>query len=185
MKKTSTGRPYTEEYKKQCKVIWYKIGRTDSLTALQEQLPEDEFGRKPQLSLLSVWRDVEGWDIWADALDVRVELEIDDELVAARIMMLKEQASRALEMQRKGINYLRKHDFDTSSSAVNAIIQGAKMERTSRGISERMEKLLTMDDEGLTKEAMKLLGQAKDAGEILDMEAEDIEEEENDEEADS
>ena len=59
------------------------------------------------------------------------------------------------------------------------------MERTSRGISERMEKLLTMDDEGLTKEAMKLLGQAKDAGEILDMEAEDIEEEENDEEADS
>lgn len=174
--------PYTEAYQKLCKTTWYKMGRVDNPAKLLPELPEDEYGRKPNIVSLKMWREEQGWDVWADELDVRVEMEMDDFLVAQRIKMLKEHASRAREMSVKGMDYLRETGFDSSSSAVNAIVQGAKMEKVSRGISERIEKLLTLGDDDLTKEAMKLLGQAKESGEILDIETEDIE---DDEETDS
>lgn len=171
-------KPYTEEYKKKCKVAWYAGGRPDSMTQLQELIPVDEYGRKPYRTALDAWRDEDGWDIWADELDVKSELEIDDFLVAQRVKMLKEQGSNAQELRKKAITYLRDKGFDSSASAVNAFVQSVKIERSSRGISEKIEKLLMMDDEDLTKEAMKLLGQVKESGETIDIEAEDIEDDE-------
>lgn len=174
----NTNKPYTDDYKKLCKTTWYKLGRPDSPRDLVKSLPEDKWGRIPHPEAVRIWRDEEGWDIWADDLDLRVEYEMDDMLVAERVRMLKEQASRGRELQTKGIDYLRENDFDSSSSAVNAVIHGAKLERTSRGISERLEKLLTLSDDDLTREAWKLLDQAKESGETLDIDAEDIEDDE-------
>jgi len=176
MAKPINNTAYTEEYKRQCRIAWYAGGRPDNSTQLHELIPEDEHGRKPHRTVLMDWRNEDGWDIWADELDLRSEIEVDDMLVAQRVRMLKAQASRGLEMQVKGMDYIREKGFDSSASAVNAVVQGTKIERTSRGISEKIEKLLTMDDEALTKETMKLLGAAKEDGVVLDMEAEDIEE---------
>lgn len=176
--------PYTQAYKDKCKIAWYEAGRMNSIKQFMEIIPLDEWGRKPHFQAVLNWRDEEGWDIWADELDARTALQIDDLLVAQRVLMLQEQASRARDMQKMGIEYLREHDFDSSASAVNAVVQGSRMERTSRGISERLEKLLMMDDEALTKEVAGLLNQAKDSGEVLDMDSEDVEEE-NDEETES
>lgn len=175
-------RPYSEEYKKACKLIWWKSGANIGMKELAKILPKDDYGRIPRWEVLLHWRNDEGWDVWADELDLRVEMEMDDLLVAQRVRMLKEQATRSREMQVKGMDYLRDEGFDSSASAVNAIVQGAKIERTSRGLSERMEKLLTLGDDDLTREALKLLGQAKESGETLDLEAEDIT---DDEETDS
>lgn len=169
-------RAYTEEYKKKCKIAWYAGGRPDKLPTILELVPEDEYGRKPHKTVLANWRDEDGWDIWADELDIRADMEIDDFLVAQRIQMLKEQGSNAQEIRRKSLNYLRDKGFDSSASAVNAWVQSTKIERSSRGISERLERLLTMDDEQLTREAMKMLGEAQASGEVLDgIELEDVE----------
>lgn len=175
--KIASTAPYSEAYKERCKVAWYDGGRPDSMTRILEIVPEDEHGRKPHRTVLVAWRDENGWDVWADELDVRADMEIDDFLISQRVKMLKEQATVGREMRVKGMNHLREQTgFDTSASAVTAVIQGAKLERSSLGISEKLEKLLLMDSDDLTKEAVKLLGIAKDSGEILDIELEDIEE---------
>ena len=168
--------PYTEHYKQECRKAWYVAGRPDSRYKIAEVVPPDQDGRHPDALTLSYWRDEMGWDVWADALDAKAEAIVDDELVNERVLMLKRQAGWGKEMGDKGINYLREHDFDTSASAVSAIVKGVEMERTSRGISERLINLLKMDDESLTREAVQLLGRGKDSGEVLDIPTEDIEE---------
>ena len=167
---------FTEHYKQECRKAWYLAGRPDSRYQIVKILPEDELGRVPNDSTVSLWRDEMGWDVWADALDAKAEAIVDDELVNERVLMLKRQASVGKELQDKGINYLRDNGMDTSASAISAIKAGVDMERTSRGISERLINLLKLSDEELTREAVQLLGRGKESGEIIDVPGEDVEE---------
>jgi len=162
-------RPYTEHYKVACRDAWYAAGKPDRATQILEIIPEDEYGRKPNKQLLPDWRREMAWDVWADELDLRAEAIVDDELVNARVIMLKRQAATAKELQEDGIEYLREKGHDTSASAVRAIIQGAELERTSRGISEKIIKLHKMTDEKLMEEAQKYLGKAEESGEVIDL----------------
>jgi len=175
-------KPFSEQYKTNCMAIWYAHGRLNNLKKMAEEIvPKDEFGNIPSEYTLRHWRVEMSWDVWADEMDARAFTEVEDALVANRVMMLKEQASRGRELQVMGLEYLRDNKFDTSASAVTAVIRGAEMERVSRGISERIEKLSKMGDDELTKEAMKLLSKAKESGEILDLPSlENIEEDDLD-----
>lgn len=175
MAKQKITRPYTDHYKVACRDAWYKAGRPSNPSTILEVAPEDEYGRKPGNQLIPDWRREMMWDVWADALDARAEAIVDDDLVNERVLMLKAQASRGKELQEQGIEYLRNSGHDTSASAVRAIVQGAELERTSRGISERIVKLHKMSDEALTMEAQKLLSKAEDSGEILDLSEDAIE----------
>jgi len=160
---------YTEHYKESCFKAWYSAGRPDKVPQILEVIPDDEYGRKPNTRLLPLWRDELGWDVRADELDARANAVVDDEMVNIRVMMLKEHASRGRELGVKGMEYLREHDFDTSASAVSAIFRGSELERTSRGISERLISLLKMPDDKLTEEVQKLLDEASNSGEIIDV----------------
>lgn len=159
---------YTVHYKTQCFNTWYSMGRPD-MTVLHAEMDEDEHGRKPLSQILLNWRHEENWDVHGDDLDARANAIVDDELVNHRVLMLKEMASKGKELQRLGIDWIRKNKFDTSSSAVSAVFKGAELERTSRGISERLVKMLKMDDEKLTERVQRLLDKASDAGEIIDV----------------
>ena len=66
------------------------------------------------------------------------------------------------------------------ASAVSAIKLGVDVERTSRGISDRLVKLTKLSDEELTEETQKLLDMALESGEIIDV-AEVPEDKEEDE----
>lgn len=170
MKKTvGVTSPYTEHYKKTLMALWYASGRPDSMTGFQKEVPDDEYGRKPDYHTISDWRNEQMWDAWADSLDAEADKMVEDVLVNQRLVMLKEQAARGHELQMKGMEHLRTKGFDTSASAVSAIKLGVDVERTSRGISDRMVKFTKISDEQLTEETQKLLEEALESGEIIDV----------------
>jgi len=170
---------YTEHYQEECFSAWYSSGRPKQISRIMEILPEDEIGRKPSTHLVKVWRNEKNWDVRADELDARASAIVEDEMVNARVLMLKKQAAMGRELQEQGMDFLRENDFDSSSSAVSAIFKGAELERTSRGISERLVKLLKLPDDKLTEEVQKLLDEASQSGEIIDVDEEDSEDDED------
>lgn len=171
---------YTEHYKSVLMAFWYSSGRPDSVRGFAETVPDDEFGRKPDYHTIAKWRDEYLWDAWADELDAKAESVIEDVLVNQRVLMLKRQASNGKEMQDKAMNHFRTREPDTTASAVSMMKLGVDMERTSRGISDRIVKMTKMSDEELTTETQKLLDDAFESGEIIDMA--DIPEDKNEEE---
>ena len=170
---------FSEAYKDACRKSWYMAGRPAGKLNLEKCIPEDELGRKASTHVIVAWRREQTWDVWADMLDARAEAIVDDQLVNERVLMLKRQASIGKEIQEQAIEYLREEGFDTSASAVNAITRGAELERTSRGISERLLNLLKLSDDELTREAVQLLNRGNDSGEIIDIPEENIEDAED------
>lgn len=165
---------FSKEYKEKCFAVWYELGRP-SWTKFNERAPVDEYGRKVGRATFSVWRNEEAWDVRADEIDAKASLIVDDELLNHRVMMVKQQAARAKELQEMGIEYLREEGFDSAASAVSAVIKGAELERQSRGLGELLVRFSQMDDLKLTSEVNKLLERANLPDEILD--AEDLPEE--------
>lgn len=160
---------YTPKYQEICFVHWYNSGRPGINATFLDSLPEDEHGRRPNRDTVYLWRDELGWDVRGDELDARASKIVDDELVNARVFMLKEHAARAREMQTMGMTFLREEGFDSSASAVNAVVRGATLERESKGLSEQMVRLLKMNDKELTGEVQKLLERASVPADVIDV----------------
>lgn len=162
--------PYTEEYKNRCFIIWYAGGRTSFMTKLIEVLPKDEYGRVPKAPMVSTWRNEMNWDIRADELDAKALAKVDDQLILQKAEMLKRQADFGKEMQDKGIAYIRGAEgIDSSASAISAVVKGAELERTSRGMSEFLLKLSKMSDADIKDQILKLSTRAE-TGNIIDAE---------------
>jgi len=168
MAEPGTSVAYSEHYKTVCKAFWYSLGRPDKMAQFAKDVPPDEFGRKVGYETLKAWRQEFLWDAWADSLDAEAEKVVEDELVNQRIIMLRKQSALGAELQIKAIEHLRSSGFDTSASAVSAIKLGVDIERTSKGISDRLVRLTKMTDEELSGEAQKLLERAMESGEIID-----------------
>lgn len=130
--------------------------------------PVDERGRIPNPQIISRWRNNEMWDLWADDLDARAMTVVEDSLIAQKAEMLKRHADMAHQLQLQGMDYLKEEGFDSSSSAVTAIIKGAELERTARGIGEMIVKMAQMDDTQLADEIVKLLNRAGENNQIID-----------------
>lgn len=153
---------FTEQYRQQCRSAWYAAGKPDA-DVLRKFLIEKgivEGGRAPRVSTIRRWRKIEMWDWWADDLDARALTIVEDDLVQQKAEMLRRQAKAAEDLQRMGMDYLRAESFDSSSSAVQAVIRGAELERTSRGIGEMIVKMSRMSDEELLNEIIKNLPRA-------------------------
>lgn len=161
---------FTPHYQEECFTLWYSAGRPRTARQTLDSIKEDEHGRKPSEALIRTWRNDLGWDARADVLDAKADSIVEDELIGARVMMLKEQASRGRQLQVMGLEYLKENDFDTSASAVSAVFKGANLERTSRGLSEHLVKMLKMPDDKLTLEVQRLIQEATDSGEVIDVE---------------
>ena len=164
---------YSDHYKEECFKAWYAGGRPNKIPQIAELLPEHD-KKKPNPQTLTKWRDELYWDVRADELDARANAIVDDDLVNQRVLMLREQASKGKLLQVLGMEYIMEHDFDTSASAVTAVIKGANLEKTSRGISERLMKLADITDDKLTAEVQKLVDQIDKSGEVIDMEEKEV-----------
>lgn len=160
---------YTDEYKQLIKTSWYAAGKPSDAKDWMDATPEDEKGRKPHIETLRKWRRNEMWDMWADELDVKAMTLVEDSLVLEKVEMLKRHAKDAMDLQALAMKYLKDSDFDTASSAVSAMIRGAELERTSRGIGDLILKMAKMDDSALTNEIMTLIQRASENDQIIDV----------------
>ena len=161
---------YTDEYKTACKHGWYSAGRPKEGDVWLAATPEDEKGRKPGINVLRKWKAEMMWDFWADDMDSRSIAIAENSLVQQKADMLQRQAEMARQLQDKGLDYIQSAGFDNSSSAVQAIIRGAELERTSRGIGEMIVKMATMGDSELKDEIMKMINRGAENDQIVDVE---------------
>lgn len=165
---------YSDMYIEKVFYVWYSHGRPSRLPSdFPEFIPEDEHNRKPKIALISKWKDERNWDLRADELDAKAMQIADDEVIMQKAQMLKRQAEIGLELQEMGMNALRAADkFDSSSAAVNAVVKGVEIERSSRGISEFLMKLSKMSDadikDELTRLALREDNTILDAEEVAD-----------------
>lgn len=160
---------YSPGYQEACFQAFYAAGRPSKATDIRSILPEEN-GTKPSTETIRKWRDALNWDIRADELDLKVAEQSDDLLVAQKVAMLQRQATVAQEIQELGYQHLIRKGFDTAASAVSAIIKGAELERTSRGIGAMIDKLAKMSDADVVKTIKELASRMEDsvAGEIID-----------------
>ena len=151
---------YTPAYQEECFQSWYAAGRPNKSTDIIDVIPftHDEHRRKPLANVISKWRDELGWDWRADDLDAKVAAQSEDFLITQKVLMLKEQAARARQVQVMGFDHLLEHGFDSSSSAVSAIIKGAELERTSKGLESMLEKIAKLSDADLLKKIKEIQG---------------------------
>jgi hypothetical protein len=164
---------YDELYKEKCKLVWYSNGRleTDQLRRkLKKDGVTDEHGRIPANSAIRKWILDNGWHEWADIMDANAMTIVEEDLVLKKANMLREQAQRGFELQEMGMKALREEGFDSASAAVHAVIKGAELERTSKGIGEFILKMAKMTDTQLEEEIRKGLQNLADAGQTLDIE---------------
>ena len=173
--------PYDENYKEKCKTLWYALGRVEPMQLvrkLKEDKTTDEHGRIPTNIMVAKWMRELSWHIWADEMDAKAMVLVEDDLIMRKVAMLKEQANRGFELQIMGMKSLREDGFDSSSSAVQAVKVGVDIERTARGIGEMILKLAKMDDDTLVNEIQKELSKGV-SGQVI--EADELVEEKEDE----
>lgn len=143
---------YSDTYKEACFQAWYGAGRPSQVSKTLEVIPEIE-GHKPSAPMVKRWMN-ETWTLRADELDAKAIELADDHLIVQKAEMLKAQAQRGEELQKAGMEHLKNKGFDSSSAAVSAVIRGADLERTSRGIGELIVKMSKMTESELHKEIM-------------------------------
>jgi hypothetical protein len=169
--------PYDENYKDKCKMLWYSLGRVEPMQvvrSLKKDNVTDEHGRFPTNIMVAKWMRELSWHIWADEMDAKAMVLVEDDLIMRKVAMLRQQAERGFELQMMGMKSLREDGFDSSSSAVQAVKVGVDIERTARGIGEMILKLAKMDDDTLVNEIQKELSKGV-SGQVIEAEEVDTE----------
>lgn len=163
--------PYTDAYIEKLFDYWYAHGAPSPkyFYAVVEKTAElhDEHGRCPSAATLNAWIIEKNFRARKDLLDARVATQIDDELVAMKVNMLKEQAADFRAVRQKAAKHLLDEEFDSSSAAVNAFIRAAQEERIAVGLSKTIQKMAELDDDGLLRQVKELAAQV--SGEIIDV----------------
>jgi hypothetical protein len=164
--------PYSDHYKLTVRNYWYLHGKVTATPDLVDMLArdgiKDEFDRIPSTTLILDWKKDMMWLAWADVMDSEALAIVETDIINKKAQMLKEQARIGKELQDLGMGYLKTEGFDSSASAVQAVIRGANMERTSRGIGEMLEKMANMGDEQLKNTILNQLKRASDNDQIIE-----------------
>ena len=71
--------------------------------------------------------------------------------------MLQKQAESGEKLQEMGMSFLDKVGFDKSADALRAIIQGAELERASKGLPSALIKISEMEDSKLADVIAQLM----------------------------
>lgn len=173
---------FSEAYKIACRDAWYAAGRPLAGNKIRAVIPHDGAGNYPNPRTLITWKNDMKWDWWADSLDSKAIQIREDQLIQQKVDMLARQAEMAKSLQAQGMEYLKREDFDTSASAVSAIIKGAELERVSRGLGETIERISKMNDDELKEEILKRISRAAESGQMtIDVTAEEIPTDDNSE----
>lgn len=149
--------PYDENYIEQMFYFWYNNERQPAVKLVKmPECPKDIHGRIPSPPVLSQWVNERAWRERGDVLDARVATQIDDELVALKVNMLRKQAAQAAEIRQKSFDHILENGFDSSASAVSAFIKASELERLSLGVSRTIQQLAEMDDEEVERTVREL-----------------------------
>lgn len=150
---------YSEGYKQQVFQIWYNSGKPIAVDLLDMiPNPETNYGRKPSAITIHSW--IAQFQEQAESLDLQVREKIDQELVLAKVEMVKRHAEVGKEAQKIALEWLRSNPL-TAAAAVRLLFDGAELERGALGIPEALSKLVTMTDEQLLEELKKELESGK------------------------
>jgi len=166
---------YSDQYIEQVFALWYKGGRKIS-QKFSNSLPEDEKGERPTFKAIEKWRDNYGWMERADVLDAELSLALQDQVINERIAMYKEHVQVADSLIEKGKTYLNDHEIDDMTDALKAISMGVEIHRLSVGQVALGQKILSMNDDQLTRELNKLLSPKSEDEEFIDVVPEDVDE---------
>lgn len=159
--------PYTDDYRHNCFLAWYQAGAPRG-KRMMAVLPRDEHGRLPSYSLILKWRREDVWDDRAKQLNDEVRQKMEESAVERKIEMYEHHAEIAQELINTGLEYLVEHGVDSSTTALKAILEGAKLEKASIGIPEFLRRLSDMSNDRLEKEAAALLGDLDEDDNDLD-----------------
>ena len=140
---------YTESYREACFLAWFQNGCPKGKQIL-EILPIDEHGRKPHIAQVNEWMNTYDWYARSDVLNSEVAKRIEIQAVEDKVKMLQKQAENGERLQEKGMKYLETVGFDKSADALRAVIQGAELERASKGLPSALIKISEMDDSKLS-----------------------------------
>lgn len=146
---------YSDDYKEKCFQAWFGAGSPTRAVDALAVIPEFH-GRKPTAAVVRKWMN-ETWMLRSDELSAKAMQLADDNLIIKKSEMLMAQAERGEQLQVEGMKHLKEKGFDSSSAAVQAVIRGAELERTSRGIGELIVKMSKMSEGDLQAEIMKRL----------------------------
>lgn len=161
---------YSDDYVEKLFQYWYANGSpiaSEFIKMIERDNVVDEHGRHPTETTVDMWFYEKGFRARKDLLDARVATQIDDDLVALKVNMLKEQAAGFRAIRQKAEKFLLETDFDSSSAAVNAFIRSSQEERVALGLSKTIQKLAALDDDGLVEQVRQLA--ARVSGDIIDM----------------
>lgn len=140
---------------------WYGKGRPPATQLIEsEGFPIDKYGRKPVRRVVEAWVNERGWRERADVLDAQADTQINDELVALKVAMLRKQAAQAAAVRQKAFDHLINNEFDSSASAVAAFLKSSELERLAVGLSKQIERLAEMRDDEVLQMVKELAERA-------------------------
>lgn len=165
-------RSFSDEYKKQIFILWYNSGKPHAAELKRvikepDPLTNQLFTERQLSSLIST-----EFRALADYFDNEVAKALETKLVSEKVEMLREHAELGKEIAKMGMKYLEEHGIGGSRNALNAIIQGLKIERESRGTPIELAKIAKMSDDQIIDELKTLV----EGSEILSLEAANDEE---------
>jgi len=183
---------FSDDYIETLFQVWYRAGRPVARKLL-DSAPPDLEGRKPRLATLKLWIDKKDWDIRADELDAEVMDKVNKNAIKDKIRMLENHAKVGARLVAKGMEFLddSEHGITKAADAIRAIIQGAELERSSRGLPIALGEISRLSDEQLMKlvsDMQKQMDSARGVSElntdVVDAEVQELRELEGREDAD-
>lgn len=148
---------YNENYKTGCFITWYNGGKP-SISKLYAMLEPTEEGNIPSKVQLNNW--LKGWREQAEFLDQQVKKELEAKLIAEKAEMLSRHAKVGRKMQGLALEYLSKDDVVdklSPNSAIRMVVEGWKIERSSVGMPDVLEDVMTKTDDELLEDISKLI----------------------------
>jgi len=170
---------YSEQYKMYVFRFWYSTDKRGSIY-IKENLPitvDWVTGKEVNTKTINGW--IQGdFETYAEFLDSQVIKKIDSQLIEERVEMLNRHAQYAKDLIEKSWEYIEENGLENSRNAVNAIIQGIKVERESSGlpVRELLDVQNKSDSELIEslRDVVKSLRDNDDENELfLDLETED------------
>lgn len=167
---------YTDQYKEDLFMRWYQANRPRG-RALALILPQDEFGRVPNLMVVQMWMRKEGWAARADKMDSTVRERLENIAIEKKVAMHVRHAEIGKEIMEAGVEFLEKEKIMTATEAARLIDLGQRMERESTGGAQALVEVSKMTDKKLRDTIESMLAQMSTDG-ISVIEGEIVEEEE-------
>lgn len=169
---------YDQNYIKMCFDAWYLNGRPNLPKAIKQVIPAYEpTGGRPSTAQLRRWMIDGMWDAWADELDAKAMVLVDDSLINKKAEMLRKHQADAVSLAQKAKDYILSEGFDSSSAAVQAYFRSTEEQRKTAGFSDLLERLDKMTDNDVERAIIEKFNRIKENDQIIEVDVEELDEE--------